>query len=231
MSNSEFVRQGELDSYSSHEKFTQLLNQAPPANAIEKTPDGRAVTMTISHIEATLDEVFLGQWSIENTQIQQIANEVLMILELLVVHPISGMHIRRTGCAAIQITMDAVPENIKSNSQAKNAWALDMSHKKPNALYLSFPKLKALALKNAAQSFGTLFGRNLNRKNEDQPEEFYGNMVAIEEALQVALTEVENAANIEELKAIWEGYNQLHNNTSFKAAVNSKKSILAYAAG
>jgi hypothetical protein len=115
----------------------------------------------------TLDELFFGQWSTESFQWASIANEVQGCLELVVVHPITGERIRRTGCASVIIMVDRVPESLKNDPQARNQWALSPSNKKPNALDMAFPKLKSECLKNAAQSLGKIFGRDLNRKNAD----------------------------------------------------------------
>lgn len=148
------------------QKFNARLN-AEPVDGIESTPDGRAKTITISHIEMTLDELFFGQWSIENFKWSSIANEVQGSLELVVVHPITGNIIRRTGAGSVVVMVDKVPDDIKSDMILRNRWALSVDNKKPNALDLAFPKLKSECLKNAAQSFGKIFGRDLNRKNSD----------------------------------------------------------------
>lgn len=148
--------------------FQMLLNAEPKANELGSTPDGKAKTLPISFIETTLDELYFGQWSTENFTYQLVANEVIGSLELIVVHPITGHTIRRTGAASIQITVDAVPDDIKNDRQQKNRWALDPSNKKSNALDMSFPKLKAECTKNAAQSLGRIFGRDLNRKQADK---------------------------------------------------------------
>lgn len=149
------------------QKFNARLNSQPSDEGIESTPDGKARTLVISHIEMTLDELFFGQWSTESFQWSAIANEVQGCLELVVVHPITGERIKRTGCASVIIMVDRVPESLKNDPQARNQWALSPSNKKPNALDLAFPKLKAECLKNAAQSLGKIFGRDLNRKNVD----------------------------------------------------------------
>ncbi|MDE1971448.1 MAG: hypothetical protein KGI50_07785, partial [Patescibacteria group bacterium] len=61
--------------------------------------------------------------------------------------------------------VDKAPENLKG--EQRNEWALNPSHKKPNALDLGYPKLKAECVKNAAQSLGKIFGRDINRKKAD----------------------------------------------------------------
>lgn len=151
------------------QKFQQLLNAEPPDTAIDKTPDGNARTVVISHVEMTLDELFFGQWSTRNFTSKLIANEVCGEIELVCIHPVTGREIIRTGSAAIQIMVDRLSDQQKQQmtSQQRNQWALDPSNKKPNALDLAYPKLKAECLKNAAQSLGKIFGRDLNRKIKD----------------------------------------------------------------
>jgi hypothetical protein len=147
------------------QKFQGRLNSEPALESVELTPDKKASTVVISHIEMTLDELFFGQWSTENFQWRAIANEVQGSLELVVIHPVTGMEIRRTGAASIVIMVDRVPDGVTGIE--RNQWALNPSNKKANALDMAFPKLKSECLKNAAQSLGKVFGRDLNRKNKD----------------------------------------------------------------
>lgn len=135
--------------------FIERLNTLPSVESMDKTPDGKANTILISHIEMLLDEYFFGLWETENFKWTVIANEVVGSIELVFLHPVSGYKMRRTGAAAIQIMVD------------KGANALDVNAKKSNALDMGFPKLKAECLKNAANSLGKLFGRDINRKKQD----------------------------------------------------------------
>lgn len=154
------------ESIDSLQKFQQRLNAEPTEESTESTPDKKAKTVVISHIEMTLDEMFFGQWSTESFKWSAIANEVQGSLELVVIHPVTGMEIRRTGAASIIIMVDKVPDGV--TGVERNQWSLNPNNKKPNALDMAFPKLKAECLKNAAQSLGKVFGRDLNRKNKDQ---------------------------------------------------------------
>jgi hypothetical protein len=149
------------------QNFCARLNALPTADSVDKTPDGKAGTILISHIQMLLDEYFFGLWSEKNFKWQQIGNEIVGSLELEVIHPVWGKEIVRTGAGAITIMVDSAPDEVKADPKAKNLWALDMQNKKPNALDMGFPKLKAECMKNAANSFGKLFGRDLNRKKVD----------------------------------------------------------------
>lgn len=147
--------------------LSKLLNREPNQEELKRTPDGKANYIPISFIEMTLDEVFFGLWETENFKWEQIANEIVGSIDLIVTHPMTGKVYKRVGAGAIQIMVDKVPDSIAKDPKAKNLWALDMQNKKPTALDMGFPKLKAECLKNAASSLGKLFGRDLNRNHSD----------------------------------------------------------------
>lgn len=152
------------------QNFIEKLNREPDVSELERTPDGKAKTLPISFIEMTLDELFLGQWGTEKFHWSALTNEVQGSLELVLTHPITGREIRRVGAASIVITVDSLSDEEKAamGKQARNLYALSPENKKPNALDLGFPKLKAECTKNAAQTLGKVFGRDLNRKKADK---------------------------------------------------------------
>jgi hypothetical protein len=153
------------DNLEALQKFQQMLNAEPDELGIESTPDRKARTLVISHVETTLDEMFFGHWRTENFKWSTIANEVQASLELVVIHPISGYELRRVGAASVIIMVDRVPDGVTGID--RNRWALNPDNKKANAMDLAFGKLKAECLKNAALSLGKVFGRDLNRINKD----------------------------------------------------------------
>ncbi len=136
--------------------FTRRLNAEPDPREFDKTPDGKAQTLPISFVEMTLDELFLGQWELSDVETKQIFNEVVGTGILTVWHPVTQRPLKRAGFGAVVITQD------------KDAAVSDFNMtKKKNALDLSFPKLKAEITKNAAQTLGKIFGRDINRKSKD----------------------------------------------------------------
>jgi hypothetical protein len=143
-------------SISQLQDFQAKLNREPNPAELGKTPDGKARTLPISFIEMTLDELFLGQWETSEPTYQQVFNEVVGSLVLTVWHPITNRPIRRVGFASVVITQDKDATISEFNAT-----------KKKNALDLSFPKLKSECTKNAAQSLGKIFGRDLNRTQFD----------------------------------------------------------------
>jgi hypothetical protein len=138
------------------QEFTKQLNREPDPKEFDKTPDNKASFLPVSFIEMTLDEIFLGQWEVSDIQYSQIFNEVVGTGILTVWHPITGRPLKRAGFGAVVITQD------------KDASIADFNMtKKKNALDLTFPKLKAEITKNAAQTLGKIFGRDINRKQKD----------------------------------------------------------------
>jgi hypothetical protein len=136
--------------------FTRRLNNEPDPKEFEKTPDNKASFLPVSFVEMTLDEIFLGQWEVSDIQYSQIFNEIVGTGILTVWHPITDRPLKRAGFGSVVITQD------------KDASIADFNMtKKKNALDLAFPKLKAEITKNAAQTLGKIFGRDINRKQKD----------------------------------------------------------------
>jgi len=149
------------------EKFQKSLDRFPDKSIIEKTPDNRANSLPISHVEKALDQYYFGQWGTQNFTWQVLQNEIFASIELWVIHPITAVKITRIGSASAQITVDAIPfeEKSKMTKKEQNAYALNIENKKPNSLYLLSGKVKAECFKNAAATLGKVFGRDLNRKS------------------------------------------------------------------
>ena len=192
------------DNLEALQKFQQMLNATPDQLGIEKTPDGKAKTLVVSHVETTLDEMFFGHWRTENFKWERMANEVVGSLDLVVIHPITGYELRRTGAASIVIMVDKVPSAIAADPIQRNRWALNADNKKPNALDLAFPKLKTECLKNAALSFGKLLGRDLNRNNVDmyKPFKLKGSLNASNKDVQYMLELIEKAQSLDDCDII-----------------------------
>ena len=192
------------DNLEALQKFQQMLNNAPDELGIESTPDGRAKTLVISHVETTLDEMFFGHWRTENFKWERIANEVVGSIDLVVIHPISGYELRRSGAGSVVIMVDKVPSALAADPVERNRWALNADNKKPNALDLAFPKLKTECIKNAAVSFGKLLGRDLNRNNVDvyKPFNLKGKLPASNKDVQYLTELVEKATTIDDCDII-----------------------------
>lgn len=225
----------------SAEEFLKKLNETPPENELKPTPDGRARTLPISFVQMKLDEIYIGQWGTTQLELTQVGNEIIGNLILWVIHPITGLKIERPGTAAVQITVDAVPEELKfqkgdspeaaaKKSKERNTWALDMQNKKPNALYLAAPKLKSECIKNAAGTLGKVFGRDINRKVEDVDsyESIYTDEIEVNDVKAEVEAKFNNCTTKEGLAAIWNEYPELQGNPQFKKLFASKKAKLSF---
>lgn len=168
--------------------FQRKLNRDPEPSELEMTPDNRAKTLPISFVEMTLDELFLGRWGTRKFTTKVISNEVCGELVLWCINPITGDRIERVGAAAIIIQVDKAPEGLQGKE--RNSWAIDVLNKKPNALDLGYPKLKAECVKNAAQSLGKIFGRDLNRKKYDVFQPHFN--VISDKAFNALIARIEN---------------------------------------
>jgi hypothetical protein len=212
--------------------FSQKINEPAKLESIGKTPDGNASHIYISHVEMTLDEMFFGLWETRGFNWQLISNEVVGSIDLVVTHPVTGLKYTRTGAAAIQIMVDAVPPELKfdqsdspteaaERKRKRNEWALNVSNKKPAALDLAFPKLKAECIKNAALSLGKLFGRDLNRDvdKSDTYNPLVKKIVELPEELKLVIDEAE----LEAIPGIWNNNKDYHSNPEFHKLLNERK--------
>jgi len=134
------------------DKFLKKLSTPPKPTAIRKNEyAGNSKYLPIAYIESQLDRLFPGTWQIKNITYQQLLNAVIVTVDLLVKHPISGEWLTFVGIAASDV------------QTKKGSKILDADTISPQALQRDIPKVKAEALKNACKSLGNAFGRNLNR--------------------------------------------------------------------
>ena len=142
-----------IELYKSIENFQAELNKQPAKIDIKSQKlGGKDVGyLPIGLIEKYLDEMFAGLWSIENISYQVVINSIAVSLDLKVFNPVSQVWITRAGVGAVKIQLN------------KDAKSLDVEQIKADAIQKGLPAAKAFAVKNAAQSLGELFGRNINR--------------------------------------------------------------------
>jgi hypothetical protein len=110
----------------------------------------------ISYIEMKLDELFIDGWNLEIKSVEQVLNSIVVTVRVSGLNPATGREFYRDGVGskAIQLNNGSKP--------------MDISNIKANALELAYPAAKAQALKNAAQTIGKVFGRDVARKLDDE---------------------------------------------------------------
>ena len=150
------------------QNFIQLLNKAPDKiMAYQKSK-----YIPISFIENGLDEVYFGQWDLKVNSYQIIANSLAVHVTLKVTNPVTLKIQRRDG-------LGAVPIRLKAGSKPT-----DFDQIQHDSIQTGLPAAKAYAFKNAVQTLGKQFGRDVARKedrvdtynpiidNDDNPEIF-----------------------------------------------------------
>lgn len=170
------------------QNFQKILHKEPPAENIKTNMyAGNSRYLPISFIEMELDKLFFGMWSTENIQYSTVANEIICTLELHVLHPTTNKWLTRCGMGAAMIQFQS-----KSNK-------MDISNKIANTLTKDAPHAKAQAFRNAAQSLGKSFGRDLNREYEGAYVPLIKSKTDIENRL-IAL--IENATTKDQLQKL-----------------------------
>lgn len=144
----------EPDEAYKNDLFQQILNQPPPAKWVKKHPTvpGNWEYLPIDKVEHLLVYIF-GGFEREILSVQIMANAVVSVVRVIVVHPVTGekIHHDGVGAAPIQVNKDSNP--------------LDFSQIKSGSIQMAAPSSASYALSNACEKFGKVFGRDLNRKD------------------------------------------------------------------
>jgi hypothetical protein len=139
-----------------------FLQREPRPEELQKNKFANdSLYLPISFLEMTLDEIFFGLWQTRNFTTRTIANEVVGEIELWVFHPTAKTWMCRIGAGAVQVQM-------VSKEKGGSGDIGDISQKIVNTLTKDYPHLKAECFRNACLSLGKTFGRDLNRKFDDQ---------------------------------------------------------------
>ena len=154
-----------------------LLNQNPPdvwfgahPTAKSKNEQGQSVParyMPIERVEWLLSRIF-QKWWVEVRSTQLIANSVCVTVRLFVKNPATGEVEFQDGIGATPIQTDA------------GASATDWSKVKSAGVQMAAPSAETYAIKDAAEKFGKIFGKDINRKNQLAYEQLYKGGASVE---------------------------------------------------
>jgi hypothetical protein len=129
------------------DKFQSKLDKDPNKSIIKSNKFSQgAKYLPIEVLETLLDSLYQGLWKIENLQWKQDLNAVTVSLDLAVFHPVAHIWITRAGIGSVPVEISKETKIISSK-----------------ALHKNIPAAKSFAFRNAVQSLGRRFGRNLNR--------------------------------------------------------------------
>jgi len=141
-----------LDQRKALAKWLTMAHQNP-----EKVVGLKGVKyVPISFVEMKLDELFMDGWNLEIKSYEVILNAFVVTVRISGLNPATGREFFRDGIGAKDI-------QLKSGSKS-----VDSSTIQFNSCGKGFPSAKSTAVKNAAQSIGKVFGRDISRELEDQ---------------------------------------------------------------
>lgn len=205
-------------------EFNKLLNQPPPAKWLVPHPmatkevivAGRKEKVPIDYLPIARVEYLLTRlytvWKPEIREVKLIANSVEVTVRLHVLNPITNEWEWADGVGAVPLQTD------------KGAGATEFDKIKANAVQIGAPAAKTFAIKDAAECFGKIFGKDLNRNYEMdyQPmQEAKANALGkIPDELVAVIDEL---TDLEGCEAIYNGNGQYHANRDFITRMKAKR--------
>lgn len=177
-----------------------VLNSEPKPAWVKVHPMSKQKYMPIERIEYLLTVIF-GSWSVEVRELKLIANSVVATVRLHVKNPLTGEPMYQDG-------IGAMPIQIKKGSGG----AIDFQNMNSNAIQLGAPAAESYAVKDAAEKFGKIFGKDINRKDsENYVDRIYSLVSSMGEADlgQEILDEIDRCADEDQLKIVYEKHKGL----------------------
>ena len=142
--------------------LTVILNQSPPekwlsAHPMAKIKDDTGATvplpyLPINKVEYLLTKIY-GKWWVEVLDTKVIANSVAVTVRLHVRNPLTSETEWNDGVGAVAIQTDA------------GAGAMDWNKAKSSGVQIALPAAETYAIKDAAEKFGKIFGKDLGRRD------------------------------------------------------------------
>lgn len=132
-----------------------ILNAQPPATWIKKHPFiQNYLYLPIDKIEYLLQKIF-KTFKIEVIKTGMLLNAIEVTVRVHYKHPVTGEMLFHDGVGAQELQTKKDTGNL----------SLDMSNISKGAIMMALPIAKTVAIKDACDHFGTIFGANLNRKD------------------------------------------------------------------
>jgi hypothetical protein len=137
------------------DQLNVLLNQNPPEKWVKKHPFIKDYNyLPIDKVEFLLKRIF-RLYKIEVLETKTILNTVSVSVRVHYLHPVLNEWLYHDGVGAQEI------QTTKDSGSLK----LDMSNINRGAIMMALPIAKTIAVKDACDHFGRLFGSDLNRKD------------------------------------------------------------------
>ena len=144
---------GDLSIARKENELLVLLNHEPKITWVREHPSLNGYKyIPVEILEYLLTSIFT-RWWVEVKDVKLIANSVVVTVRLHAISPVDGSEIWQDGIGAAPI------------QTAKGAGATDFNEMKSAAIQMGAPAAESYAIKDAAEKFGKIFGKDLNRKN------------------------------------------------------------------
>jgi hypothetical protein len=134
------------------DSLNELLNQPPHASWVKLHPMTKGSYLPIDKVEFLLTYIFQN-WRVEVLREQIMFNSITVAVRLHVQNPLNNEWTFQDGVGAMNVQTDAGKS------------AADLGAIKASAVQMALPSAKSYAIKDAAEHFGAIFGRDLNRKD------------------------------------------------------------------
>lgn len=160
-------------------KLNVILSAEPKPEWVKTHPFVKDLKyLPIERVEYLLTMVFT-KWWVEVKSVQLIANSVVVTVRLYVVNPMSGQTDWQDGIGAAPIQVQ------------KGSGATEFSKMNSSAIQIGAPAAESYALKDAAEKFGKIFGKDLNRKDA----------IAYSDRLHATINVIQKSTYIDQLNA------------------------------
>lgn len=199
-----------------HNDLNKLLNCQPKPEWIKQNKfANNSNYMPVGIIEYLLTSIFI-KWRLEVKEVVVMANSVVATVRLHVLDPITGEWDWQDGVGASPI------------QTAKGASATDFAQVNTSAVQMAAPAAETYAFKDAAEKFGRLFGKDLNRNEIINYSDMLNSKLQKQDKVQVPedLIEIIACADKENLANIYNANPDLQSNPEFMKLLNARKTEL-----
>ena len=147
---------GDLAEIRKQEELTVALNQTPPEDWVKTHPYIKGYKyLPIERVEFLLKSLFKGYYKIEVIKTGMLLNCVEVTVRIHYKHPLTGEWLSHDGVGASEVQTQKDSGHLQ----------MDMSNINRGAVVMALPNAKSVAIKDAADHLGKLFGSDLNRKD------------------------------------------------------------------
>jgi hypothetical protein len=171
-------------------KLNIILNSEPKQEWIKDHPYVKNLKyIPIERIEYLLTSIFT-KWSVEVKEVKLIANSIVVTVRLYVQDPITGEKDWQDGIGAMPIQVQ------------KGSGATEFDKMNSSAIQIGSPAAESFAIKDAAEKFGRIFGKDLNRKDTIGYTDRLHSQIEIMQKMNI-IEQIEKISAKEDIKKLW----------------------------